>query len=77
MRTWTACVKAVRALITLRPLYAHRPASALVMRQRLRRLLPIGYVELTEIPRNALLKLCPAPLHLSACEVPIAVVHRF
>jgi hypothetical protein len=57
--------------------YAHRPASALVMRQRLRRLLPIGYVELTEIPRNALLKLCPAPLHLSACEVPIAVVHRF
>jgi len=47
------------------------------MRQRLRRLLPIGHVELTEIPRNALLKLCPAPLHLSACEVPIAVVHRF
>ena len=46
-------------------------------RERLRRLLPIGRVELAEIARNAPFKLCPAPLHLSACEVPIAVVHGF
>ena len=32
---------------------------------------------MAEIPRNALFKLCPTPLHLGAREVPIAVVHGF
>jgi hypothetical protein len=46
-------------------------------REGLGRLLSIGRTELTEISCNALFKLCPAPLHLRAGEVPIAVVHGF
>src|SRR5258708_30827729 len=44
--------------------------------ERLRWRLPVGGVELAQIARDALLKLCPAPLHLRAREVPVAVVHR-
>ena len=36
---------------------------------------PVRALVLAEIPRNALFKLCPASLHLGACEVSIAVVH--
>src|SRR5437660_2180863 len=43
-------------------------------RERLRRLLPIGRVELAEIARNAPFKRCPAPLHLTASDVPSAGV---
>ena len=44
-------------------------------REHLGRLLPVGRVELAERPCHALLKLCPAPLHLGAREVPVTVVH--
>ena len=45
-------------------------------RERLRRLLQVGRVELAEIARDALLQLRPPPLHLRAREVPVAVVDR-
>ena len=45
-------------------------------RERLRRLLPIGRVELAQIARDALLELRPAPLHLGLREVPVAIVDR-
>lgn len=44
-------------------------------RQRLRRLLSIGRVELGEIPRDAIVQLCTSPLHFPAREVLVAGVH--
>ena len=44
--------------------------------ERLGRLLPVGAVELLQIPRDTLLDLRHAPLHLGAREVLVAVVHR-
>ena len=44
--------------------------------ERLRWLLPVGGIELAQIARDALLELCPAPLHLRAREVLVPVVHR-
>src|SRR5829696_4324938 len=44
--------------------------------ERLRRLLPIGGVELLEIAGDALLNLHHAPIHLGAGEVPVTIVHR-
>ncbi|VIO78438.1 hypothetical protein CI41S_62790 [Bradyrhizobium ivorense] len=43
--------------------------------QRLRRLLPVGGVELAQIARDALLELSTPPLHLRSGEVPVPVVH--
>src|SRR5664279_6266736 len=37
--------------------------------------LPVSTVKLLQIARDALLDLRHAPLHLGACEVPVAVVH--
>ena len=44
--------------------------------KRLRRLLPVGRVELGEIAGNALLQLRAPPLHLALREVLVAVVDR-
>ena len=44
--------------------------------ERLGWFLPVGGVELLQIARDALLNLRHAPLHLGACEVLVAVVHR-
>ena len=43
-------------------------------RKRLRRLLQIGRVELAQIPRDARLKLRPAPLYFRARKVAVAIV---
>src|SRR5262245_36468296 len=42
----------------------------------LRRLLPVGRVELGEIAGDALLQLRPSALYLRTCEVPVPIVHR-
>jgi hypothetical protein len=39
--------------------------------------LPVGSVELPQIPRDTLLKLLHAPVHLGAREVLVAIVDRF
>jgi hypothetical protein len=44
--------------------------------ERLRRLLPVGGVELLQIARNVLLNLRHAPVHLGAREVLVAIVDR-
>src|SRR5258706_4322365 len=44
--------------------------------ERLRWRLPVGSVELAQIARDALFKLCSAPFHLRARKVPITAVHR-
>ena len=44
--------------------------------KRLRWLLPVGRIELAQIPRHALLKLRTSPLHLRARDVLVAVVAR-
>ena len=43
---------------------------------KLRRLLPVGSVELLQVTGNALLNLSHAPLHLGTGEVLVSVVHR-
>jgi hypothetical protein len=52
------------------------PSSAMTVRrlgrERLRRLLPIGSIKLLQIARDALLELCPAPLHFRARKVAVA-----
>ena len=44
--------------------------------KRLRRLLPVGNIQLAQITRDALLKLRSAAFHLGPREVPIAIIHR-
>ena len=44
--------------------------------KRLRRLLPVGRLELAEVARNALFQLCATALHLALREVPVAIVDR-
>src|SRR6516225_509269 len=55
----------------LRPVYAQE-----VYMWKLRRLLPVGSVELLQVTGNALLNLSHAPLHLGTGEVLVSVVHR-
>src|SRR5690349_9499276 len=42
----------------------------------LRWFLPVSGIELAQIARDALLELCPAPLHLRPRDVLVPVVHR-
>ena len=51
-------------------------SRSVLTRERLRRLLPVGRVELAQIASHALLQLRPAPFYLAACEVLVAIVHR-
>ena len=44
--------------------------------ERLRRLLPVGTVELAQITGDALFELRATPFHLRPREVPVAIVHR-
>ena len=53
-----------------------KECSTVCRGQRFRWILPIGAVQLLQITRNAFLNLLHAPLHLGACEVAVAVVHR-
>ena len=47
-----------------------------LVQDRIRRLLPVGAVELAQIAIHALLDLRHPPRHLGMREVPVAVVHR-
>src|SRR6266702_3336967 len=66
-------MQALHLLLQLRNLLLQAGRLGLA---RQRWLLPIGAVELVQIAGNALLDLRYAPLHLRACEVLVAIVHR-
>ena len=66
-------LEALHLCIELRQLL---PEMRRLGRKRLRRLLPVGRIELAEITRDALFQLRTASLHLALGEVPVAVVHR-
>ena len=67
------CMEALHLLLQLLDLLFQ---TARLGFERLRRLLPVGGVELLQIARDALLNLRHAPVHLGAGEVLVAVVHR-